>query len=101
MVVFKQINTEETYKLRLEVLKTCEEYAYKYQGDFDKNTIHIGAFENNNLIGSLMKTSNNSFKGKQMQLRGMAIIKSSQGKSVGAELVSECILFCKSQQIGS
>ena len=101
MIVFKQITAVETYKLRLEVLKTCEEYAYKYQGDFDKNTIHIGAFENNNLIGivSLMKTSNNSFKGKQMQLRGMAIIKSSQGKSVGAKLINKCVLFCRDRQI--
>ena len=101
MIAFKQITAVETSKLRLEVLKTCEEYEYKYQGDFDKNTIHLAAFKSNNLIGivSLMKTSNNSFKGKQMQLRGMAIQKSYQGKNIGAKLINKCVLFCSDREI--
>lgn len=98
-IIIKQINAPETYELRLSVLKTCEKYIYKYQGDFDSKTVHFGAFEKNKLIGivSLMEASNSSFKGKQMQLRGMAVDLGCQGENVGKVLVNQSLLYCKAK----
>jgi predicted GNAT family N-acyltransferase len=93
MLEIEQISPIETYKLRLEVLKTCEQYQYKYQGDFDKSTIHFAAFKNNDNIGivSLMENKNVLLKGKQVQLRGMAVSKIQQSKGVGKLLITKII----------
>jgi len=93
MIVIKQINPTDTYKLRLEVLKTNENYIYKYKGDFDDKTIHYGAFEESKNIGivTLMENENTLFSGKQMQLRGMAVVTKTQNKGVGKELVKKAI----------
>ena len=100
-MIIKSITAKETYPLRLSVLKTCDAYIYKYQGDLDKDTLHFGAFKKEVLIGvvSLMKTANNSFKGKQIQLRGMAVATDYQGKSIGKALVSYVKETCKQQEL--
>lgn len=96
-MIIKQIKAEETYPLRLSVLKTCEEYIYHYQGDFDQTTQHFGAFIADELVGivSLMQNDCPLFKGKQMQLRGMAVANNLHGKSIGAQLVNKVKLVCK------
>lgn len=93
MIKLKKITPEETYKLRLKVLKTCEEYEYKYQNDFDDTTVHFGAFRNEENIGivSVMENNHPYFKGKQMQLRGMAVLNSEQGNGVGNDLIKALI----------
>lgn len=84
-----QIQAKQTYKLRLEVLKTCDAYIYRYKGDFDATTMHFGAFLDNINIGivTLMENNHDYFSGKQIQLRGMAITKSAQGKKIGEKLI--------------
>ncbi len=101
MITIKAIKAEDTYNLRLKILKTCDEYQYKYQGDFNMNTVHFGAFKNVNLIGivSLMKARNNSFIESQMQLRGMAIDIEYQEKNIGKFLIEQCNKHCKTNKI--
>lgn len=93
MIVIKQIKPVDTYTLRLEVLKTNKDYIYKYKGDFDEKTIHYGAFEEAKNIGivTLMENGNALLNGKQMQLRGMAVVTETQSKGVGKELVKKAI----------
>lgn len=88
-----QIKPTDTYSLRLEVLKTNKDYIYKYKDDFDYKTIHYGAFEESKNIGivTLMENDNALFSGKQMQLRGMAVLTKTQSKGVGKELVKKAI----------
>ncbi len=101
--LFKMSNTEnfeitritatETYPVRHPVLragkplKTCA-----FTGDDVSTTIHLGLFDKKRLIGvlSLMKISNDLFfQTSQYQLRGMAILKSYQGKGLGNLLINE------------
>ena len=100
-MIIKQIKANETYPLRLSVLKTCDEYIYQYQGDFDKETMHFGAFIDDELVGivSLMQNNNPFFNGKQIQLRGMAVATNQHGKNIGTKLVAHIITICKQQNI--
>jgi len=95
-MIIKQISAKETYPLRLSVLKTCDEYIYQYQGDFDKKTVHFGCFSKNILIGivTVMEKSNPLLNNKQFQLRGMAVSKEFQKNGVGALLVNKVKEFC-------
>ncbi|WP_240665654.1 GNAT family N-acetyltransferase [Lutibacter sp. HS1-25] len=85
MIQIKKISAEETYPIRLEVLRKNIPLPYQFDGDFDNDTFHLGAFKNEQLIAvsSYMKTSNNLFKGNQFQLRGMATLEAFQGLGAG------------------
>jgi ribosomal protein S18 acetylase RimI-like enzyme len=85
----KEITTEETYPIRLQVLKTNEKYPYKYQGDFDKKTKHLGIFDNDKLIGiiTLMEANHPKLPKNGLQLRGMAILPEYQKKGIGKLLL--------------
>lgn len=96
------VKVEETYKLRLEVLKTCEEYVYKYQGDFDKNTYHLATFEQHKMVGIVslfLHTSNTLFEKNQMQLRGMAVSNNTQKSGIGSFLLTKAQEFAKEKDI--
>jgi GNAT superfamily N-acetyltransferase len=99
-MIIKQIKAEDTYPLRLSVLKIGEEYIYQYQGDFDKTTLHFGTFIDSKLVGivSLMQHKSPLFKGKQLQLRGMAVATNEHGKSIGTKLVAHSKMICKQQK---
>jgi len=99
-MIIKQIKAEETYPLRLSVLKTCEAYIYQYQDDFNQTTQHFGAFISDELVGivSLMQSDNPLFKEKQMQLRGMAVATNQHGKAIGAKLVLHVKKICEQQE---
>ena len=98
-MIIKQIKANETYPLRLSVLKTCDDYIYQYQGDFDKETMHFGAFIDDKLVGiaSLMQNNNPLFNEKQFQLRGMAVATTHHSKNIGSKLVAHIITICEQQ----
>ena len=85
MIQIKKISTEETYPIRLEVLRKNIPLPYEFNGDFDNDTFHLGAFNDGKLIAvsSFMKASNPQFKGSQYQLRGMATLEEFQGFGAG------------------
>ena len=96
----EQIKPEETYPLRLGVLKTCDAYQYKYEGDFDESSYHFGAIVEDRIIAivSLIATSNPHIEEKkQMQLRGMAVSYLLQEIKIGERLVKHVVEFCENR----
>ena len=111
MIQIKKISAEETYPIRLEVLRKNIPLPHTFNGDFDENTFHLGAFTNNQLIAvsSFMKVSKKEFKGSQYQLRGMATLERFQGSGAGKLMVEEAVerlklssinfLWCNAREI--
>lgn len=101
MITVKNISAEETYSIRLEVLRKNIPLPYKFNGDFDKETFHLGAFKNNQLIAvsSFMQVKNNNLKGNQFQLRGMATLEGFQGLGAGKLMVNKSIEILKTQKM--
>lgn len=89
MIEIKKISAEDTYAIRLEVLRKNIPLPYKFNGDLDSDTFHLGAFKDGKLIAvsSFMKVKNKSFKGSQFQLRGMATLAEYQGFGIGKQLI--------------
>ncbi|MCH3882607.1 MULTISPECIES: GNAT family N-acetyltransferase [Tenacibaculum] len=100
--MIKNISAEETYAIRKSVLREGVDLPFKFDGDFNKETFHLGAFKNIKLVGiaSLMKTESNllSYK-KQYQLRGMATINDVRGLGYGSKIIDEVILQLKMMNI--
>ena len=84
MVVIKEISAEETVAICLKILWNQSELPVQFSEDFDTDTFHLGAFENNELkeISSFMKTTNELFDSPQYQLRGMATLPSVRCKGL-------------------
>jgi predicted GNAT family N-acyltransferase len=101
MIEIKQIKAVDTYGIRLEILRNNIQLPYKFNGDFDEDTFHLGAFKNKKLIAvsSFMKTSNNSFKRKQYQLRGMATLNEYQGEGAGKLMLQHAFSILKGMKI--
>ena len=97
MIQIREISAEETYPVRLEVLRKNIPLPYVFNGDNDSETFHLGAFENEKLIAvsSYMKAENENFKGTQYQLRGMATLQNYQGKGAGKLMIEKAISILK------
>ncbi len=99
MISVKEINTEDTYPIRLEELRKNMSLPFEFDGDFDQETFHLGLFYEGQLVSvvSFMKTKHHLLNGEQYQLRGMATKEKFQGKGFGKILVekSEAILIDK------
>lgn len=91
MITIKTIPTEETYNLRKDVLRKNIDLPYKFNGDLDESTFHLGAFKENKLVGivSFMKSSNDNIQGTQYQLRGMATLPEVRGEGFGNLLIKK------------
>ena len=91
MFVIKEIEAEQTYPLRLNVLKTNDKYQYKYQGDFDKSTKHLGIYNKDFLIGivTIIPNEHPKLPKNAIQLRGMAVLPEYQKKGIGKLLLEE------------
>lgn len=85
--IIKQISASETHSVRHPVLRAGKSIeSCIFEGDTLKSTIHLGLFMDNNLVGisSFLKNSNPGIpETSQYQLRGMAVLKSFQGKGLG------------------
>ncbi|PHR69357.1 MAG: GNAT family N-acetyltransferase [Lutibacter sp.] len=89
MVDIKFISTEETYKIRREILRRNISLTEKNEDDFDKTTFHLGAFIDDKLVSvaTFMQNDHKYFEGFQYRLRGMATLNEFQGKGLGKELI--------------
>lgn len=90
----KIISTEETFPLRIEILRKGIARDFHFVGDDDKGTFHIGAFSDNECVGiaSCMLKSHTLFTSKKVyQLRGMAIKKDIQNSGVGKEIILKTV----------
>ncbi|MDG1812291.1 MAG: GNAT family N-acetyltransferase [Polaribacter sp.] len=95
------IPAEETYQIRLDVLRKGIDLPAQFSGDFDEDTFHLGVFENNVLVGvsSFMKTENKHFKSKQFQLRGMAMLEKFRGKGLGKLMIGKALSVLRDREI--
>lgn|SRR5690606_1125687 len=100
MVQVRQISASETIPVRQPVLRkglpveTCF-----FDGDELSTTVHFGVFEDENLVGvaTLLDNSKDIFEGKQLQLRGMAVLENVQGKGIGKILLEAGENYAKSR----
>lgn len=101
MIEIKQISADETYPIRLEVLRKGIPLPHKFKGDFDSDTFHLGVFHKTKLVGvsSFMKVDNENFDGFQYQLRGMATLEESRGLGVGRKMMVEAFEILKEKQV--
>lgn len=91
-LLIKEISALETYPVRHPVLRKGRPLEdCHFEGDDLPSTIHLGLFEDENLVGvaSLLKNSHPDFDNNTpYQLRGMAILESVQGKGYGKQLLT-------------
>jgi len=93
MIKVKKISVKETFPIRLEILRKNIALPYKFDGDFNDETFHLGVFKHNTLIAvsSYMKVKHQSFQGKQYQLRGMATLNKYQGLGAAKLMLQEAV----------
>ena len=93
MIEIKQIKVEETYSIRKEELRKNMDLSTQFEGDFDKETFHLGLFKDKELVSIVSFTSSyyKEFEGKQFQLRGMATKEEYQGQGLGRKLIDQAL----------
>ncbi|WP_372767968.1 GNAT family N-acetyltransferase [Lutibacter sp.] len=101
MIHIKEISVQDTFPIRLEVLRKNIPLPHEFNGDFDTDTIHFGAFKNDELIAvsSFMKASNPNFEGSQYQLRGMATLSEYQGSGAGKLMLQQAFVILRKKNI--
>ena len=101
MVDIKEINAEDTYGIRKEVLRKNMDLPFEFNGDFDKETFHLGVYDEGVLvsIASFMKAKHPNLHGEQYQLRGMATKENYQGKQFGKMLVQKSEAILKKKKV--
>lgn len=101
MIQVKKISAQETYPIRLVVLRKNIPLPYEFNGDFDEDTFHLGAFKSDKLIAvsSFMKANNVQFEGEQYQLRGMATLEEFQGLGAGKIMMEAAFDLMKSLKV--
>ncbi|MBI9041120.1 GNAT family N-acetyltransferase [Lutibacter sp.] len=101
MIEVKKITTVETYPIRLEVLRKNIPLPYKFGGDLNDDTFHLGAFKDKKLIAvsSYVKAENPDLKGSQFQLRGMATLTEYQGIGAGKLMMDKAFEILQEMKI--
>jgi predicted GNAT family N-acyltransferase len=101
MIHIKRILAEDTYNIRKEMLRKNIPLPFEFNGDFDKETFHLGAFKNDKLIAiSSYKLSKlDSLEGKHYQLRGMATLNDFQGLGAGKYMLQEAVAILKTLKV--
>ena len=91
-ITVQQITTEDTIAVRHPVLRKGRprEDCY-FSGDENAGTFHLGVFDENKLVGvaTFIENKYSGLTGKQIQLRGMAVLENYQGKGMGAQLLKK------------
>ncbi|XRE42250.1 hypothetical protein ACIVBQ_000454 [Tenacibaculum discolor] len=101
MIKIKNISAQDTYEIRLAVLRKNIDLPYKFKEDELENTFHLGAFYNNKLVGiaSFMQNRIDVVNGEQYQLRGMATLPEVRGMGAGRLLIDEAKRILKVKRI--
>ncbi|WP_428742892.1 GNAT family N-acetyltransferase [Tenacibaculum sp.] len=101
MIKIKNISAQETYNIRLTVLRNNIDLPFKFEGDKDESTFHLGAFYQGKLVGiaTFVKKDLESFEGKHYQLRGMATLPEVRGKGAGRLLIEKAKSILKEKRI--
>ena len=99
MYSIKQITSQETFAVRLPVLRPGKPIdSCIFDGDDLSTTAHFGIYDDEIIVGvtSIFKTSTPLLSQKQQfQLRGMAIVDSHQKRGLGDKLVQRAERYVK------
>jgi len=97
----KIINVEETYPLRIEILRNKKAANYQFDADKERYTFHLGAYDNETCVG-IVSFIKKEHQGKMntiaYQLRGMAVALPYQGKGIGNTLIATSYSFLKEKK---
>nr|BFF40360.1 GNAT family N-acetyltransferase [Tenacibaculum mesophilum] len=101
MIKIKNISAQETYNIRLTVLRNNIDLPYKFKEDEYGSTFHLGAFYKTKLVGvaSFIQNKTEAIKGLQYQLRGMATLPEVRGIGAGKLLLEEAKSILKTKSI--
>ena len=103
MNIIKEISANETYFLRISILRKGKPIEFSYfTGDNEPTTCHFGYFKNEVLIGivSLFKNNHRLFNQEnQYQIRGMAVAEEHQHSGIGKKLIHHLENFCLENNI--
>ena len=99
MLKIIEVSADKTYTIRKEVLRNNIDLPFKFDGDLNETTFHLGAFNNDKIVGvaSFMKNEHKLFKGSQFQLRGMATLPEVRGLGFGKELINKSVEILKAK----
>ena|SRR5690606_13454124 len=102
-IQIKEISALETYGIRHPVLREGRPIEdCRFDGDDLPTTFHLGLFYEDVLVGvaSFMENNHTFFSDEyQYQLRGMAVLKSHQGKQLGDALLNYGEKFLKEKNV--
>ena len=89
----KEISAKKTHAVRHPMLRQGRPIEdCVFQGDEDKTTVHLGAFEGKELVGvvsAYQKTCQDEGQSKAYQVRGVAVLEEHQRKGIGRELMAQ------------
>ncbi|EMX0193430.1 MULTISPECIES: GNAT family N-acetyltransferase [Bacillus] len=102
MITVQYIDASETHLLRQAVLRPNQSLAdCKYSSDYEKDTFHLGAFINDELI-SIASFSKEIYpdlqKGIHYRLRGMATLPNFRNKRAGSSLIQKAEQILKERK---
>lgn len=93
MVKIKQVTPEDTYAIRRKIFRPNQTIdTYKYDADHDRESFHLGAYQDDKLISvaSFLKESHPAFEEmNQYRLHGMATLEEYRGQQAGSNLLIE------------
>lgn len=92
MLEFREIKAEDTYDLRKKTFKWNQTSdTYKYESDHFRESFHLGAFLDGELVSvaSFLRENNDAFEEmNQYRLHGMATELAYRGKKYGSQLLT-------------
>ncbi|HUH25727.1 MAG TPA: GNAT family N-acetyltransferase [Flavobacterium sp.] len=95
MIQIKKISADETIDLRHEVLRSgMPKEESVFEGDYDEDTLHLGAFDKEKLVGVITfhHKKTNTFKAHPIyRLTGLAVLEEYRGKGIGKKLIEKGI----------
>lgn len=93
MFEIKEIKPEDTYEIRQKVLRPTQSIEHvKYESDVFRNSFHLGAFKDGDLISiaSFLQENHPAFDEiNQYRLNGMATLEAYRGQEAGRKLLLE------------
>lgn len=101
--MIKFISKDDILPIRNEILRegklTLDQC--RFDGDDNPESFHLGYFDGEELvsIASFHPQGYGEFQGKAYQLRGMATLKSHQGKGLGTQLINFAIVYMRGQKV--
>ena len=89
----KIINSYELHDIRSKVLRNgLDPKMCTFGGDTKKSSIHIGAFNNNKILGGVSLIKNNCNENNEVdcfQLRGLCVYNEFQNYGIGTKIISK------------